>query len=131
MRIGELSVRTGASVRALRYYEEQALLTPTRTASGQRVYDDTAVERVRMLRRLYAAGLSSSTIASVLPCVDAPSDEVTYETIETLRAERRRIDHELADLTATRDHLGTLIDTVVAWAGETRGAQSQMARMSV
>ena len=31
MQIGELSARTGASVRMLRYYEEQGLLEPRRT----------------------------------------------------------------------------------------------------
>lgn len=129
MRIGELSVRTGASVRALRYYEEQSLLTPSRTASGQRVYDEYAVERVHMLRRLYAAGLSSTTIASVLPCVDSPSDEVTHETVTTLREEHARITRQLADLTSTRDHLGALIDAVVTWAED--APEPQMARMSV
>ena len=33
MQIGELSARTGASVRMLRYYEEQGLLEPRRTRS--------------------------------------------------------------------------------------------------
>jgi DNA-binding transcriptional MerR regulator len=32
MRIGELAARTGVSVRALRYYEEQELLAPERTS---------------------------------------------------------------------------------------------------
>ena len=38
MQIGELSARTGASVRMLRYYEEQGLLEPRRTGSGYRDY---------------------------------------------------------------------------------------------
>ena len=38
MQIGELSARTGASVRMLRYYEEHGLLEPERTESGYRVY---------------------------------------------------------------------------------------------
>ncbi|MFI5897699.1 MerR family DNA-binding transcriptional regulator [Actinoplanes sp. NPDC051513] len=40
MRIGDLSAATGASTRSLRYYEEQGLLTSTRTPGGQRVYPD-------------------------------------------------------------------------------------------
>ncbi|WP_344013572.1 MerR family DNA-binding transcriptional regulator [Nocardiopsis exhalans] len=43
MRIGELSRRTGASVRLLRYYEEQGLIGSTRSASGQRHFTEDAV----------------------------------------------------------------------------------------
>lgn len=40
MRIGELARRTGVSVRALRYYEEQGLLVPARAANGYREYTE-------------------------------------------------------------------------------------------
>lgn len=69
MRIGELASRTGVSVRALRYYEEQGLLVAERSASGQRHYPDGAVDRVNLIQQLYAAGLSSRTIVDLLPCV--------------------------------------------------------------
>lgn len=69
MRIGELATKAGVSVRALRYYEEQQLLTSERSASGQRHYVDSAVDRVRLIQQLYAAGLPSRTIVELLPCV--------------------------------------------------------------
>ena len=69
MRIGELATRTGVSVRALRYYEEQGLLVSERSPSGQRHYPDEAVDRVRLIQQLYAAGLPSRSIAELLPCV--------------------------------------------------------------
>lgn len=69
MRIGELARRTGVTTRALRYYEEQNLLTAERSASGQRHYAETAVDRIHLIRQLYAAGLSSKTIAELTPCV--------------------------------------------------------------
>ena len=46
MRIGELARRSGVSVRALRYYEEQGLLRPERSRSGQLLFTEDAVERV-------------------------------------------------------------------------------------
>jgi DNA-binding transcriptional MerR regulator len=110
MRIGDLAEQTGASVRSLRYYEEHGLLTARRTSSGQRVYDAEAVDRVRLVRRLYGAGLSSTTIAAVLPCVDSPSSEVTRETLAIMGRERARIEHQIAELSATRDHLTYLIE---------------------
>ncbi|MGP5155091.1 MerR family transcriptional regulator [Glutamicibacter ardleyensis] len=69
MRIGQLSEATGASPRSLRYYEEQHLLVSTRSSSGQRIYTDEAVERVALIRDLFQAGLCSSTIADILPCM--------------------------------------------------------------
>jgi DNA-binding transcriptional MerR regulator len=69
MRIGELAARTGASVRSLRYYEQQGLLAPDRSLSGQRHFPESAVDRVQLIQQLYAAGLSSKSILDLLPCV--------------------------------------------------------------
>jgi DNA-binding transcriptional MerR regulator len=109
MRIGELADRTGVSVRALRYYEEQHLLASTRSVSGQRQYPDGAVDRVRLIRELYAAGLSSKTIVGILPCV--VTGEVTPELLDRLTTELHRIDARIGDLTLTRDRLNAIIAT--------------------
>lgn len=110
MRIGELSQSTGASVRSLRYYEQQGLLESQRTPSGQRVYEPGAADRVRLLRRLYAAGLNSTTIAALMPCVDEPSDAVTVESVAIMRREHERIGAQISELVLTREHLAYLIE---------------------
>ncbi|MCF3131145.1 MerR family transcriptional regulator [Streptomyces olivochromogenes] len=107
MRIGELAAKTGVSVRALRYYEEQHLLGSERSTSGQRHYADNAVDRVLLIQQLYAAGLSSRSIVELLPCV--VTGEVTPELLERLSAERDRIDRQIHMLTDTRDRLDTII----------------------
>ncbi|MGW7380628.1 MerR family transcriptional regulator [Streptomyces sp. NPDC054794] len=107
MRIGELAAKTGVSVRALRYYEEQHLLGSERSTSGQRHYADGAVDRVLLIQQLYAAGLSSRSIVELLPCV--VTGEVTPELLERLSAERDRIDSQIRMLADTRDRLGTII----------------------
>jgi DNA-binding transcriptional MerR regulator len=109
MRIGELAAQTGASVRSLRYYEEQSLLAPARSASGQRLYADSDVERVRFVQHLYAAGLSSRTISEVLPCVDSPSAETADEAWTRLTEERERLDAHITELMRTRDALDEVI----------------------
>jgi DNA-binding transcriptional MerR regulator len=109
VRIGELAARTGASVRSLRYYEEQGLLTSTRSPSGQRRYTAYDVERVVFLQRLYSAGLSSRTIADILPCVDAPSDETTDSAFERMVRERDRLSEHITELVQTRDALDELM----------------------
>lgn len=111
MRIGELSQRTGVSSRSLRYYEEQGLLTSSRSQAGQRHYSDAEVERVALIRQLFDAGLSSRVIAAVLPCVETPGDPgVVDEAFATMTRERVRIDAEIARLIETRNALDVVIE---------------------
>lgn len=117
MRIGELASRSEVSVRSLRYYEEQGLLTSTRSDSGQRHYRENAVERVRFIQQLYAAGLSSTTIVALLPCVEAPSDATTAYSLELMRTEHARIEEQLGALAETRDKLSGLIDAAARSMG--------------
>ncbi|MER5459104.1 MerR family transcriptional regulator [Streptomyces sp. NPDC002668] len=107
MRIGELATRTGVSVRALRYYEEQHLLASERSPSGQRRYQDSAVDRVLLIQQLYAAGLPSRSIVELLPYV--VTGEVTPELLDRLTAERHRIDTRTSGLANTRDRLDSII----------------------
>jgi DNA-binding transcriptional MerR regulator len=110
MRIGELSRRTGVSQRSLRYYEEQGLLASSRSDAGQRHYSDADVQRVSLIRQLLDAGMSSRVIASVLPCVETPSDAgVVEEAFATMTRVRERIDADIAHLIETRDALDLLI----------------------
>ncbi|MFT4219805.1 MAG: MerR family transcriptional regulator [Microbacterium sp.] len=107
MRIGELARQTGVSTRALRYYEEQGLLTPERTPSGQRTYPESAAEWVRLIQRLFTAGLSSRTILHLMPSIHA--GDGTPETFAVLAAERDRITAAMDDLVAARDALDRII----------------------
>lgn len=114
LRIGELAKRTGVSERSLRYYEQQGMLTAKRTAGGHRDYPDSAVDRVIRIQELFAAGLCSSKIAQLLPCMrDAdggPSKIATPRLVADLTEERERIDRMIADLIRSRDVLEEVID---------------------
>lgn len=107
MKIGELARITGASVRSLRYYEQRRLIRASRTAGGQRIYERDAVERVMLIRELFAAGLSSDGVVQLLPCID--SGTATPAMVERLVCERARIDAEVSRLAATRDRLDHII----------------------
>ncbi|OKJ78463.1 MerR family transcriptional regulator [Streptomyces sp. CB02460] len=107
MRIGELARRTGVTTRALRYYEEQDLLVAERSDSGQRHYGEDAVDRIRLVRQLYAAGLSSKTIAELTSCVI--DGRATPELLQRLSAERDGLDRRIADLVQARDRLDSVI----------------------
>ncbi|MEU3203012.1 MerR family transcriptional regulator [Streptomyces cyaneofuscatus] len=111
MRIGELAKAAGVSVRSLRYYEEQGLLTSTRSPSGQRHFRDADIDRVGFVQRLYAAGLSSRTIMELLPCVDAPSEATSDAAMERMEQERERLSTHIEELIRTRDALDVLMAT--------------------
>ncbi|WP_405164512.1 MerR family transcriptional regulator [Nocardia sp. NBC_01499] len=129
MRIGELSKRTGVSPRSLRYYEEQGLLTSSRSDAGQRHYSDTAVERVSLIQQLFDAGLSSRVITTVLPCVDTPGDSGEVElAFATMTRERDRIDADIAHLIETRDALDVLIRANSRHRAELSAAAEPVAR---
>jgi DNA-binding transcriptional MerR regulator len=110
IRIGEIARRTAVSVRSLRYYEQQGLVTPTRSPSGQRVYRHEDVARVELVRHLLAAGLGTVTIAELLPCIDAPPHERTSFLVARMRAEAARIDTDIARLAEVRRRLQAVID---------------------
>jgi DNA-binding transcriptional MerR regulator len=66
MRIGELAQRTGTSRRLLRYYEDQGLISPTRSPNGYRDYDERYVDRVVQIRALLDVGLPTRVIKTLL-----------------------------------------------------------------
>jgi DNA-binding transcriptional MerR regulator len=107
VRIGELADRAGVSTRALRYYEEQGLLCSLRTAGGQRAYPQSAEDRVRLIRELYTAGLTSRVIAELLPAIDAR--HIGPELLARLLDERARTTAKVAELQAAGQRLDALI----------------------
>lgn len=107
MRITEAAERTGVSARALRYYEEEGLLRPERTAGGHREYSEASIDRVGFILRLRSAGLDMRSVRMALSCVDA--DAISPEAIEQLRAARNRLTDHIETANRTRDRLDQLI----------------------
>ncbi|CAM3588624.1 MerR family transcriptional regulator [Kibdelosporangium persicum] len=110
MRIGELSARTGVSRRLLRYYEDQGLLVSSRSPAGQRLYDEEHVQRVRLIRSFLAAGMSSATIAEMVPCMAAPSRRKAQRALTIMSRERNRLSSDIDSLIAAKAALDNLID---------------------
>jgi DNA-binding transcriptional MerR regulator len=74
MRISELADRTGVSIPTLKYYLRQGLLHAGRAESATRAsYDESHVERVRLIRALIDVGhLSIERVAEVVAALDDP-----------------------------------------------------------
>jgi predicted transcriptional regulator len=57
MSIGEAAEKAGISRQSLQYYLMVGLLEPTEvTSGGRRLFDDKAVERIRLIKRLNKTG---------------------------------------------------------------------------
>ncbi|MGP4113383.1 MerR family transcriptional regulator [Streptomyces sp. 4N509B] len=116
MRIGEVAQRTGVSHRLLRYYEEQALLRPTRRPNGYRDYTEADVATVHHIRTLLGAGLSTAVIARLLDCVHQAGEKMVLSscpgTVDRLRREQARIAEVVSQLQASQRALGALLATV-------------------
>jgi DNA-binding transcriptional MerR regulator len=114
MKIGELSRRTGVSVRMLRYYEAEGLLAPPRTSSGYRDYGPDEEQTVRRIRMLGAAGMTLDTIQRLLPCVrnNDPAFTPCNELRRILAQQVSQIDERIETLSQSRQILAGYLASV-------------------
>ena len=97
--IREVTVITGITVNALRYYDSKGLLHPTVRNQGGRkewLYDDEAVRRARRILLLRRIGIPVESIAAVLDKVDGMNETVLGSRLEELREERKEIDEQIS-----------------------------------
>jgi len=115
MRIGELSAATGASPRALRYYEEHGLLRSRRENNGYRVYDGSAIEAVATIRSLLDLGFSTELIRRILPCTgdDGPVAGDCDALVRRMSEVRDDMDDKVRRLEQTRDALTEFLERAV------------------
>ena len=108
LRIGQLARAAGFTEKTLRFYDEIGLLRPSgRTASGYRLYDEEAVERLRFVRKAQGLGLSLDDMRTILEIGDegrVPCGHV----VSVVDRELERIDVQLRELRSLRRDLVTL-----------------------
>ncbi|NOI22244.1 MerR family transcriptional regulator [Vibrio mediterranei] len=84
-RISELAAMVGLSRTALLYYEKQKLISGRRLENGYRVYSDKDVQRVRLIQKLQAGGL---TLKECKACLEAKVDrELLKNRLQVLQQE--------------------------------------------
>lgn len=112
--IGEAASRLGVSERALRYYQQIGLLTPSaRTAGGLRRYSPGDLERVGRIRELQdLLGFNLDEIRSVLATEDRRQHlRAEYQRPETSPARRREL---IAEGLALQDDLLRQVEAKLA-----------------
>jgi DNA-binding transcriptional MerR regulator len=127
MQIGELVQRTGTPARRLRYYEEQGLLSSSRSANGYRDYDPQAIQRVIQIRGLIEAGIPTAIIKDILPLLDNPRTihltSRAIELIDALEHHRDQLDARIQCITRNRDAITRYLSTIRASASPNRTCQ--------
>jgi MerR family redox-sensitive transcriptional activator SoxR len=109
MTIGEAARRIGISTSALRFYEDNGLITSRRTAGGQRRYARDVLRRVAFVRAAQSVGLKLAEIRESLS--DLPDDRApTKDEWEAFAGQwRPRLERQIAVLEAIRDKLSMCI----------------------
>ncbi|MEU0969642.1 MerR family transcriptional regulator [Streptomyces sp. NPDC005917] len=99
--IGELAKATGLTVRTIRYWSDEGVLTPVRRSSGgYRLYDAESFARLELIRTLRELGLGLAHVRAVL------SGEQTVA--EVAAAHVAALDAQIRSLKVTRAVLSTV-----------------------
>lgn len=71
MQIGEVAARTELSLRTIRHYEETGLVVPSaRSRGGFRLYTETDVARLMVIRRMKPLGFTLDQMRDLLDATD-------------------------------------------------------------
>ncbi|MGP8434342.1 MerR family transcriptional regulator [Paraburkholderia fungorum] len=104
--IGELSQRTGASVRSIRHYDEHGLLASVRASNGYRMFPAKAVAQVRQIQRMIATGFTIEDIRGFPDCMLLIEGARSCDQITDVQRQRlAAIDRQIADLERRRTRL--------------------------
>ena len=112
LKIGEVSKRTGVAVGALRYYEEQGLLSSERGQNGYRYYLLSAVRQVQFIKKAQALGFSLEDVGEVLNVHQ--QGEVPCELVRSLLQEKiEQLNHQIQEMTSFKASLEAYRDSWV------------------
>lgn len=116
MSIGSLSKQTGVKVTTIRYYEMIYLLPEgVRDGGNRRRYDQSAVDRLRLIRHARAMGFEIDAIRSLIDVIDKPAgscreaDDIARSHLEDVRRRIRdlqMLEAELARMASGCDDQG-------------------------
>lgn len=83
MQIGEVAARTELSLRTIRHYEETGLVIPSaRSQGGFRLYTETDVARLMVIRRMKPLGFTLDQMRDLLDTTDRLDAGTALEAAE-------------------------------------------------
>jgi MerR family copper efflux transcriptional regulator len=107
MTIGELSRRTGLSIKAIRDYEARGLIYSTgRSAGNYRLFDDSALWCARVIRGLRSLGLTIKEIEALAGIyVSRPDEPIGPRLAPLLDRAEERVAERIAELEGIRERI--------------------------
>lgn len=113
--ISELCDEFGVTARALRFYEDEALISPERRGT-QRLYSDRDRARLAWILRGKRVGLSLAEIKELLDLYDIGDGRRTQrqKTVETCQARVDSLKRQRVDIDAAIKELESFIELVKA-----------------
>ena len=105
--IGEVSKRSGITVRALRHYEKLGLIAPRRTEARQRVYAYRDIARLHHIQMLKRTGLTLGQIKDMIISTD-------WSATHILEMQKEITEKRLADAQDTLRLINETLACVVA-----------------
>jgi DNA-binding transcriptional MerR regulator len=109
--ITELAREFDVTPRAIRFYEDQGLLAPTRAGTGarQRVYSQRDRTRLKLTLRGKRLGLTLAEVRELVDMYESPSDTSAQLTrfLGVLAQHRRTLERQLDDLRETLAEIDT------------------------
>lgn len=89
MHIGEVAARTDLSLRSLRHWDEVGLLSPSgRTDGGFRLYTESDVEKIMVIRRMKPLGFTLDEMSAAMRDLETVRDP---DAIDRHDEARRRL----------------------------------------
>lgn len=107
--IGKLALRVDVTTDTVRYYEKEGLLAPARkTDAGYRLYDDTAIRRLRFIKQAQHCGFSLAEIRELLALKS--SDAACCKDVRSVAIEKKLyLEHKIKALQVMSQALSELI----------------------
>jgi MerR family redox-sensitive transcriptional activator SoxR len=107
--IGEVAARSGIAPSALRYYEDQGLISATRAPGGARRYPRSVLRRLAIIRAARNVGLSLPEIRDALDTLPSGRPPTAADWARLSGGWRDRLDEQIAALARLRDGLSSCI----------------------
>lgn len=112
---GDMARLTGSTLRTVRFYDQEGLISPAaRSCGGHRVFDDSSLQRLQFILDMREAGMSLADIKHLFAMKKAAESagQATEEMSEFLNHQVEEMQNKIAKLERLRSELGRMMESI-------------------